>query len=133
MKLVFATHNNNKLAEVKKLIPGNIELLSLNDIGCKEEIPETSDTIEGNAKQKAEFVCKEYQVICFADDTGLEVEALNNEPGVKSARYAGDEKSADANMDKLLKGLKDKTNRSARFKTVIAFCTHDNTLLFEGI
>lgn len=133
MKIIFATHNDNKLKEVRKIIPENIELLSLNDIGCYEEIPETSDTIEGNAKQKAEFVNKKYQVTCFADDTGLEVEVLNNEPGVKSARYAGEQKSADDNMDKLLKELKGKTNRSARFKTVIALCINNNTLLFEGI
>ncbi len=133
MKLVFATHNNNKLVEVKKLVPGNIELLSLNDINCNEEIPETSDTIEGNAKQKAEFIFQKYQVTCFADDTGLEVEALNNEPGVKSARYAGEQKNSDDNMDKLLKELNGKTNRSARFKTVIALCINNKTLLFEGI
>ena len=133
MKIVFATHNNNKLAEVKKLVPENIDLLSLHDIGCNEEIVETSDTIEGNAKQKAEFVSKKYQVTCFADDTGLEVESLNNEPGVKSARYAGEQKSADDNMDKLLKELNGKANRSARFKTIIALCVNNKTLLFEGI
>ena len=133
MKIVFATHNNNKLAEVKKLVPENIDLLSLHDIGCNEEIVETSDTIEGNAKQKAEFVSKKYQVTCFADDTGLEVESLNNEPGVKSARYAGEQKSANDNMDKLLKELNGKTNRAARFKTVIALCINNSTILFEGI
>lgn len=133
MKLVFATHNTNKLTEVEKLVPEYIKLMSLHDINCNEEIPETSDTIEGNAKQKAEFISKKYQVICFADDTGLEVEVLNNEPGVKSARYAGEQKSDNDNMDKLLKELNGKTNRSARFKTVIALCINDNTLLFEGI
>jgi len=133
MELVFATHNTNKLIEVQKLVQGHIELLSLNDIDCDEEIPETSGTIEGNAKQKAEFVFKKYQVRCFADDTGLEVEALNSEPGVMSARYAGKQKSADDNMDKLLKEMNGKTNRSARFKTVIALCINNNTLLFEGI
>src|SRR5690606_25729892 len=133
MKIVFATHNNNKLVEVKKLVPGNIELLSLNDINCNEEIPETSYTIEGNAKQKAEFIFQKYQVTCFADDTGLEVEALNNEPGVKSARYAGEQKNSDDNMDKLLKELNGNTNRSAHFKTIIALCINNKTLLFEGI
>src|SRR5690606_39455584 len=111
----------------------NIELLSLNDINCNEEIPETSDTIEGNAKQKAEFIFQKYQVTCSADDTGLEVEALNNEPGVKSARYAGEQKNADDKMGKLLKELNGKTKRSAHFKTVIALCINNNTLLFEGI
>lgn len=133
MKLVFATNNNNKLAEVKKLVPENIQLLNLNDIDCNEEIPETTGTIEGNAKQKAEFVFKKYHVRCFADDTGLEVEALNNEPGVNSAMYAGEQKNAGDNMEKLLKELDGITNRSARFKTVISFCTGSETLLFEGI
>lgn len=133
MKLIFATHNTNKLTEVQKLVPGYVELLSLYDVGYNEEIPETSATIEGNAQQKAEFVFQKYQVTCFADDTGLEVDSLNNEPGVRSARYAGEQKSSNDNMDKLLKELNGKTNRSARFKTVIALCMDNNTLLFEGI
>lgn len=133
VKLVFATHNKNKVKEVKALMPSSIELLSLTDIGCFDEIPETSSTIEGNAKLKADFVKSKYGFDCFADDTGLEVQELNNEPGVFSARYAGPEKSADSNMDKLLANLKEKDNRSAYFKTVIALTTTDAIKLFTGI
>ena len=105
MKLVFATNNLNKLKEVQKLIPTHIQLLSLKDIGCAEDIPETQPTIEGNAIQKAEYVKTNYGYDCFADDTGLEVEALNGEPGVYSARYAGPQRNADDNMNKLLTEL----------------------------
>lgn len=133
MKLVFATHNQNKLLEVKALLPKHIELLSLTDIGCHEEIPETSDTIEGNAMLKADYVTKKYGMNCFADDTGLEVEALNGEPGVFSARYAGEEKNAEANMNKLLTSLSDITNRQARFKTAIALNIQGEKVLFVGI
>ena len=133
MKLVFATHNKNKLKEVKALMPSHIELLSLTDIGCNEDIPETSETIEGNAYLKAFFVKKNYGYNCFADDTGLEVNSLNNEPGVYSARYAGVVNNAEANMSKLLKNLKDKTNREARFKTAISLIIEDKEEMFKGI
>ena len=132
MKLVFATHNKNKVREVKALMPSNIELLSLTDIGCFDEIPETSSTIEGNALLKANFVKKNYGFDCFADDTGLEVQELNNEPGVYSARYAGPDNDAQANMGKLLANLNNKSNRTAHFKTVIALIQSDKTELFTG-
>jgi len=133
MKLVFATHNKNKLKEVKALMPSRIQLLSLTDINCHEEIPETSKTIEGNALIKANYVKEKYGLDCFADDTGLEVESLNNEPGVYSARYAGPENNADANMDKLLANLETKDNRKARFKTVVALTLPEGRQLFTGI
>ena len=133
MVLVFATQNKNKVKEIKKVIPNFVTLKDLEAIGCSEDIPETKDTIEGNAIQKANFVAEKYQVNCFSDDTGLEVEALNGEPGVYSARYAGPSKNADENMDLLLKKLKNKTNRKARFKTVIALVLDNKTYTFEGI
>ncbi|MDP5230026.1 MAG: non-canonical purine NTP diphosphatase [Cellulophaga sp.] len=132
MKLVFATHNQNKVREVQPLFPENIELLSLTDIGCHEEIPETSDTIKGNAILKANFVTEHYGYDCFADDTGLLVDVLDGAPGVLSARYAGKEKGSEANMNKLLNALLDKTNRKAHFKTVIALNIHKEQFLFEG-
>lgn len=133
MKLVFATNNLNKLREVQALMPANITLLSLKDIGCEEDIPETAPTIEGNALQKATFIKNKFGYPCFADDTGLEVDALFGAPGIYSARYAGEQKNADDNMDKLLSELKDKTNRDAQFKTVIALVTENEQLLFTGI
>ncbi|MCF4102776.1 non-canonical purine NTP diphosphatase [Gillisia sp. M10.2A] len=133
MKLVFATHNKNKLKEIQVLFPESIELLSLDDIGCYDEIPETADTIDGNAILKANYVKQHYNMDCFADDTGLEVTALNGEPGVYSARYAGEDKSDDANMEKLLSKLADVTNREARFKTVIALNINEHQYLFTGI
>ncbi|HET8839510.1 MAG TPA: non-canonical purine NTP diphosphatase [Flavobacteriaceae bacterium] len=133
MKLVFATHNPNKLKEIQSLLPKEIELLSLEEIGCFEEIPETAETIEANALLKARYVQEKFGYNCFADDTGLEVEALNGGPGVYSARYAGEEKSDVANIDKLLKELKNENNRSARFKTVIALIWKGEEFLFEGI
>lgn len=132
-KLVFATNNFNKIKEIKALVPDHIELLSLNDIGCIEDIPETSATIEGNALQKAQYVKEKYGYDCFADDTGLEVESLNGAPGVYSARYAGEEKDNQANINKLLKELSGKTNRKARFKTVIALVLNNKEYTFEGI
>ena len=133
MKLVFATNNLNKLKEVQLLVPDHIELLSLADIGCIEDIPETQPTIEGNAIQKAEYLVKNYGYDCFADDTGLEVETLNGEPGVYSARYAGSQRDANENMDKLLVNLKDKPNRNAQFKTVIALHLNGGLKTFTGI
>lgn len=132
-KLVFATNNLNKIKEIKALIPDHIELLSLNDIGCKEDIPETSPTIEGNALQKAQYVKEKYGYDCFADDTGLEVKALDGAPGVYSARYAGDQKNNEENIDKLLQELSDKSDRTARFKTVIALILDGEEHSFEGI
>ena len=133
MTLVFATHNANKLKEIQALMPKDIQLKSLTDIGCTEEIIEDADTIEGNALIKARYVKETYGYNCFGDDTGLEVEALNGEPGVYSARYAGEHKNASDNTIKLLNNLKDKENRNARFKTVIALCLDEDELVFEGI
>ncbi len=133
MKLVFATNNLNKLKEVQKLIPNTIELISLKDIGCFEDVPETQNTIEGNAIQKAEYIKTHYGYDCFADDTGLEVVALNNDPGVFSARYAGLQRDANDNMNKLLDNLKDKANRNAQFKTVIALHLNGKLETYTGI
>ncbi len=133
LKLVFATNNINKVREIEKLLPSQVELLSLKDIGCEEDIPETADTIEGNALQKAQYVKQNYGYDCFADDTGLEVEALNGEPGIYSARYAGEAKDSEANMQKLLQELEGKTNRRARFKTVIALILDNREYSFPGI
>jgi XTP/dITP diphosphohydrolase len=132
MKLVFATHNQNKLKEIQALVPDHIQLVSLEDIGCTEAILETADTLQGNAKLKADYVTKNYSLPCFADDTGLLVDALNGEPGVYTARYAGVESSADANVKKLLKNLLDKKNRAAHFSTYIALNLAGETLFFEG-
>lgn len=133
MKIVFATNNKNKLKEVQALLPKEIQLLSLEEIGCTEDIPETAPTIEGNAIQKADYVKKNYGYDCFADDTGLEVTALDGAPGVYSARYAGEAKSSEANIDKLLKELEGKDERSARFKTVIALHLDGKLHTFSGI
>lgn len=133
MKLVFATNNKNKIHEVQQLLPPTIEIISLESIGCLEEIPETADTIEENAIMKANYVTQKYGYDCFADDTGLEVEALNGEPGVFSARYAGEQRNSDDNMDKLLEELSNKTNRNAQFKTVIALNLNGEQYLFTGI
>ncbi|WGD34141.1 non-canonical purine NTP diphosphatase [Olleya sp. YS] len=133
MQLVFATNNLNKLKEVQSLIPSHITLLSLKDIGCFEDVPETQNTIEGNAIQKAEYIKQQYGYDCFADDTGLEVEALNGEPGVFSARYAGTQRDANDNMDLLLSKLKSKDSRQAQFKTVIALHLNNELETFTGI
>lgn len=133
MKLVFATNNLNKLKEVQSLVPKHIQLLSLSDIDCSEDIPETQDTIEGNAIQKANYLKEHYGYDCFADDTGLEVEALNGEPGVYSARYAGEQRNADDNMNKLLAKLGNNENRRAQFKTVISLHLHGESHSFTGI
>lgn len=133
MKLVFASNNANKIKEIQQLVPESIQIVSLQDIGCTEEIPETADTIEGNAILKANYVTEKYGFNCFADDSGLEVEILNGEPGVYSARYAGEPKNDDNNMNKLLLNLKDKTNRKANFKTVICLNINEEQHLFTGI
>lgn len=133
MKLVFATNNLNKLKEVQALIPEHIQLLSLKDIECTEDIPETQDTIEGNAIQKADYLKAHYGYDCFADDTGLEVEALDGAPGVYSARYAGPQRNADDNTNKLLEALDNNSNRQAQFKTVIALQLNGQLHTFTGI
>lgn len=133
MQLVFATNNLNKIKEVQAILPQHIKLLSLKDIACNEDIPETQPTIEGNAIQKAEYLKKHYGYDCFADDTGLEVEALNGAPGVLSARYAGPQRNAEDNTNKLLSELNDKDNRSARFRTVIALYLNGELKTFTGI
>ena len=133
MKLVFASNNPNKIFEIQSMLPADIQILSLESIGCFEEIPETSDTIEGNAIQKANYISSKYGYDCFADDTGLEVESLRNEPGVYSARYAGEHRNANDNMTKVLQNLENYQNRAARFKTVICLNLNDKQFLFEGI
>jgi len=133
MQLVFATNNLDKLREVQVLIPEYIQLLSLRDIGCFEDVPETQDTIEGNAIQKAQYIKQHYGYDCFADDTGLEVSALDGAPGVYSARYAGPQRNAEDNMNKLLSALAKKLDRTARFKTVIALLLNNNLQTFSGI
>lgn len=133
MQLVFATNNLNKLKEVQSLIPDTIKLISLKDIGCFEDVPETQNTIEDNAIQKVEYIKTHYGYDCFADDTGLEVEAINNDPGVYSARYAGLKRDANDNMNKVLLYLKNKDNRNAQFKTVIALHLNNKLETFTGI
>jgi XTP/dITP diphosphohydrolase len=133
MTLVFATNNPNKINEIQSMLPDTIQIVSLESIGCFEEIEETADTIKGNAILKANYITQKYGYNCFADDTGLEVESLNNAPGVFSARYAGKQKCSLDNMDKLLFNLKDKSNRNARFKTVICLNLNGHQHLFTGI
>ena len=133
MELVFATNNRHKLEEIQAMLGGHLKLLSLADIGCFEEIPEEEPTLEGNACQKAFYIFDKYEYPCFADDTGLEIEVLNGEPGVYSARYAGKEKDANANMDKVLSKLSKINNRKARFRTVISLIINGNEKQFEGI
>lgn len=133
MQLVFASNNKNKIKEIQELLPASIEILSLESIGCHEEIPETANTIEGNAILKANYVTEKYGYNCFADDTGLEIDALNGEPGVYSARYAGEQKNAEDNMDKVLNALNNNNNRTAQFKTVIALNINGDQQLFTGI
>lgn len=133
MKLVFATNNNHKLTEVNELLGAHFQVLSLKDIKCNEDIPETSPTLDGNASQKAHYIYEKYGVNCFADDTGLEVEALNMEPGVYSARYAGSQRNDNDNMIKLLSSLDKINNRNARFRTVVSLIIDGQEELFEGI
>ncbi len=132
LKLVFATNNKNKLKEVQAMLT-NFEIVSLADINCFDDIPETADTLEGNAILKANYITEKFGLNCFADDTGLEVEALNNAPGVYSARYAGEENSAENNMHKLLNELDKEANRKAQFRTAIALNLEGNQYIFEGI
>ena len=133
MKLVFATNNKHKLEEVKNLLGDSFNLMTLNEIGCHEEIEETATTLEGNAKIKSDHVKLHYGFDCFADDTGLEVEALNGEPGVYSARYAGEHATFDDNVQKMLNAMTGVKNRKARFRTVISLILNGEQLFFEGI
>jgi XTP/dITP diphosphohydrolase len=133
MQLVFASNNKNKIKEIQLLVHSTIQILSLDDIGCTEDIAETADTIEGNAMLKANYVTEKYGYDCFADDSGLEVQALNGEPGVFSARYAGEPKNDENNIDKLLANLKDLENKKANFKTVICLNSKGKQHLFTGI
>ena len=132
MKLVFATNNLNKLSELQDLVQIGIEILSLKDINCNEELPESNPTLEGNALQKAQYVYQKYGFNCFADDTGLEIEALGGEPGVYSARYAGEECRAEDNMKKVLSKLDNEENRNAKFRTVIALIINGEESVFQG-
>ena len=132
-KLVFATNNAHKLEEIAAILGEKIKLLSLKDIECTADIPETADTLEGNATQKAEYIYQQYGLDCFADDTGLEVEALDGAPGVFSARYAGEGHNSEDNMQKLLQNLQGVTNRKAQFRTVICLIWDGKKYLFEGI
>lgn len=133
MQIVFASSNKNKILELQSMLPKNITIVSLESIGCMEDIPETSETIEGNAIQKANYITEKYGFDCFADDTGLEVDSLNGAPGVYSARYAGLQRNPDDNMTKLLKDLSHNENRKANFKTVISLNLRGKQYLFTGI
>jgi len=131
-KLIFATNNLHKLKEIQDLLKGKFEIISLESVGINEEMTETADTLEGNALQKARFVFERTRLDCFADDTGLEVKALDGAPGVYSARYAGENPSFEDNMNKLLDSMAGIENRKARFRTVIALIIGGNEYLFEG-
>jgi XTP/dITP diphosphohydrolase len=133
MKLVFATHNHNKAKEIQALVPEGITIVTLDDLQCNEDIPETAPTLEGNAIQKAEYIVNQFNLNVFADDTGLEIEALNGEPGVISARYAGEQRDSNQNMDLVLKKLNGIENRNAQFRTAIALYWEGEMHLFEGI
>ena len=133
MRIVFATNNEHKLDEIKKISKGQLDILSLSDINCHDEIPETGNTLKENALIKAQFVKDKYGIDCFADDTGLEVEVLGNAPGIYSSRYAGPNCDSEDNMKKLLQELQDKGNRSAQFRTVIALLLNGEEHYFEGI
>ncbi len=133
MELVFATNNLNKLREVQEMLSNSIKILSLKDINCYDEVDETENSLEGNAKLKANYITKNFGYNCFADDTGLEVESLDGKPGVYSARFAGEPVNAENNMQKLLSELKNKTNRKAQFRTAVCLNIEGKQFLFEGI
>jgi len=133
MKLCFATQNLHKLQEIQAMLPDSIQLVTPDDLGCKEELPETHNTLEGNSLQKAEYLFNNYHTDCFADDTGLEIEALNNEPGVYSAMYAGPERNPEANMKLVLKKLEKHANKKARFRSIITLILNGKTHVFEGM
>ena len=132
-KLVIASANQHKIKEIFEILEGQFPIISMFDIDCREDLPETMDTIEGNAVQKADYLYEHYQVDCFSEDTGLEITALNGEPGVRSARYAGDDRDSQANIDLVLEKLHGQSDRSARFRTVIALWLDGNRYTFEGI
>ncbi len=132
MKICFATNNPNKLKEIRQILGTGFEIVSLQDIGCHEELPETHETLEENSAEKAEYVYARYQVPVFADDTGLEVDALNGEPGVYTAMYAGPERDAHKNMQKVINGLAEKPDRAAAFRTIITYIDASGTFAFEG-
>lgn len=132
MELIFATQNRNKANEIQKMLPESIKIKTLADIGCEEDIPETANTLEGNATQKSVYVVEKFSVDCFADDTGLEIQALNGEPGVFSARYAGPQKKAEDNMDLVLSKLQGVEDRRAQFRTVISLIIAGEEIQFEG-
>ena len=133
MKLIFASHNENKVAEIQSILGEGFHLISLKDLSYFNDIPETAETLEGNSIIKADTVFEQFEMPCFADDTGLEVDALDGEPGVYSARYGGEDKNADKNMDLLLKKLRGNSNRSARFRTVITYRIQNESHQFEGV
>ena len=133
MKICFATNNAHKIQEVSRLLGDAFTLLSLADIGCQEELPENQDTLTGNSEEKASYVYQHYHIDCFADDTGLEVDALDGKPGVYSARYAGQQRSSEDNMNLLLTELAPHTNRAAQFRTIITLWLHDHMHQFEGV
>lgn len=133
MKIIFASNNKNKVQEIQNQVPKSIQIVTLDEIGCTEDIAETGTTLEENAIIKANYITEKYGLPCFADDTGLEIDALNGEPGVYSARYAGEDKNADKNMDLVLEKLSNSTNRKAQFKTVIALNINNEQHLFTGI
>jgi len=133
MKLVFATHNTNKAKEIQSLLPEDFQILTFADINYLEEIPENAETLEGNSLLKAQFVSDNFNLNCFADDTGLEIDSLEGRPGVYSARYAGDSKNSEANMDKVLRELSNLSNRKAQFRTVITLILNTETYFFEGV
>jgi XTP/dITP diphosphohydrolase len=133
MELVFASHNENKVSEVRKILPPNFKIISLNELNFFDDIPENEETIEGNAIFKSNFIYEKFKTSVFADDTGLEIKALNNLPGVKSARYSGLERDSNKNINKVLSNLRDENNRKARFKTVISLNLNGELKLFEGI
>ncbi|MBP7274147.1 MAG: RdgB/HAM1 family non-canonical purine NTP pyrophosphatase [Saprospiraceae bacterium] len=133
MNIVFATNNKNKVVEIQQLLPETIKIQTLSEIGCFDNLPETMPTISENAIQKAAFVATKYNCICFAEDSGLEIDALFGDPGVRSARYASEHKDDGANIEKVLDNLKNETKRSARFRTVIAYINAEETVLFEGV
>ena len=132
-KLVIASANQHKIKEIFEILEGQFPIISMFDIDCREDLPETMDTIEGNAVQKADYLYEHYQVDCFSEDTGLEITALNGEPGVRSARYAGDDRDSQANIDLVLEKLHGQSDRSARFRTVIALWLDGSRYTFEGI
>jgi XTP/dITP diphosphohydrolase len=133
VKLIFATHNSNKAFEIQKLLPEHFQILTLNDIDFQKDIPENEPTIEANSAFKVQFIFNKFNLNCFADDTGLEIESLNGKPGVHSARYAGEERNSDANMNRVLEELNGVENRNARFKTVITLIIYGEQHQFEGI